>query len=139
MRGEVWEQLGQSGAKDLTRAGHCKAEHGKGLDGTSWEVLLCGHPLCVSFPGPLVLAAPQGDEGHGNIHLERKKMQTDLRPLPVSKALLVVERGFGKGPGGAGQGEMGCGAAVSQTPSPEEAALSQIPLTSCLHTNVILS
>lgn len=63
-----------------------------------------------------MLAAPQGDEGHGNIHLEKKKMQTDLRPLPVSKALLVVERGFGKGPGGAGQGGMGCGAAVSPPP-----------------------
>lgn len=113
MRGEVWEKLGQSGAKDLTGAGHCKTEHGKGLERTSWEVVLCGHPLCVSFPGHLLLAAPEGDESDGNTHLEKRKMQTDLRPLPMSKAFLEVERDFGKGTGGAGQRGMGCGAAVS--------------------------
>lgn len=149
-RAEGRGEMGATGQRIQPGLVTAKLKMGKGWKGFPGKGLCVVIPsLCparafaagcsLQDPAEMRWEQPGAD---GNAHLEKRRIQADLRPLPVgSKVLQEVEREKGlegQDKGEQAVGQWGCSAPLP-TPHPEEAALSQIPLTSCLHTNVILS
>lgn len=146
MRGGVWEQLGKGSSQDWSLQSWKWERAGRDFLGNVpvWSCPVCALPRALAAPWGRTLVIEMrwkqpGAGANGNTHLGKRRIQADLRALPVSKVLEELQRDFGKRPGGTGRGAMGqwgSGAAVSPDPILKKLLF---PKSSCLHTNVILS